>query len=118
MLTAPLAVLPEIGFVEGENGYVLPFNMKNIDVQKIYAKIPKFEVVPCKNADIVKKWRKVLGKSQPTNHYHPDTEFVEVVVVENYGDLELNRNMNVGERVKMRAERAIMLMNRGVVEKA
>ena len=118
VLTTPLAVLPEIGFVEGENGYVLPFDMKNIDVQKIYAKIPKFEAVPCKNADIVKKWRKVLGKSQPTNHYHPDTEFVEVVVVENYGDLELNRNMNVGERVKMRAERAIMLMNRGVVEKA
>ena len=118
VLTTPLAVLPEIGFVEGENGYVLPFDMKNIDVQKIYAKIPKFEAVPCKNADIVKKWRKVLGKSQPTNQYHPDSEFVEVVVVENYGDLELNRNMNVGERVKMRAERAIMLMNRGVVEKA
>ena len=118
VLTTPLAVLPEIGFVEGENGYVLPFDMRNIDVQKIYAKIPKFEAVPCKNADIVKKWRKVLGKTQPTNQYHPDTEFVEVVVVENYGDLELNRNMNVGERVKMRAERAIMLMNRGVVEKA
>ena len=118
VLTTPLAVFPEIGFVEGENGYVLPFDMRNIDVQKIYAKIPKFEAVPCKNADIVKKWRKVLGKTQPTNQYHPDTEFVEVVVVENYGDLELNRNMNVGERVKMRAERAIMLMNRGVVEKA
>lgn len=118
VLTTPISVLPEIGFVNGENGYCLPFDMKNIDVKTIAAKIPKFEPLPCKNDELVKKWRKVLGNSKPTNQYRPDTEFVEVVVVENYGDLELNRNMVVGERVKMRSERALMLMNRGLVEKA
>ena len=53
----------------------------------------------------------------PFNTYHPNTEFVDVVVIENYGDLELGRNMSVGERVTMRAERAIMLINRGLVDK-
>lgn len=118
VLTTPLTVLPEIGFKEGENGYTLPFDMKDIDVQKIYRDIPKFTPLPSKNAEITKTWRKLLGKSKPTHAYKPDTDFVKVVVVENYGDLELNRNMRVGEVVTMRAERAIMLINRGLVAKA
>ena len=117
VLTTPLSVLPEIGFVNGQNGYCLPFEMKNIDVKEIYSKIPKFEPLPCRNTELVKKWRKVLGDTKPLNTYHPNTEFVDVVVIENYGDLELGRNMSVGERVTMRAERAIMLINRGLVDK-
>ena len=118
VLTTPISVLPEIGFVDGQNGYVLPFDMENIDVQKIYSKIPKFEPIPCKNTELVKKWRKVLDKSKPTNSYRPDTEFIKVVVVEEYGDLELNKNMHVGETATMRKERALLLMARGYVEKA
>lgn len=118
VLTTPISVLPEIGFREGENGYTLPFDMKNIDVEKIYNEIPSFEPVPSKNKDIVKAWKKHLGNTKPKNAYSPDTEFIDVVVVRDYGDIELNRNMVAGEKVKMRRERAIMLMNRGVVEKA
>lgn len=118
VLTTPIAVLPEIGFQEGVNGWIVPFNIKDADVTKYYEQIPESFEKPNRNDEIVKKWRKVLGNSKPTNQYRPDTEFVEVVVVENYGDLELNRNMVVGERVKMRSERALMLMNRGLVEKA
>ena len=118
VLTTPIAVLPEIGFEEGKNGYTIPFDMKDVDVEKIYKKIPKFEPVPCKNNEIIKKWRKVLGNTKPEHKYKADTEFVKVVIVEAYGDLELGRNMNPGEVVTMRRDRAIMLMNRGKVEKA
>lgn len=118
VLTTPLSVLPEIGFKEGENGYTLPFDMKDIDVQKIYRDIPKFTPLPSKNAEILKQWKKLLGNSKPTHSYKPDTDFIKVVVIENYGDLELNRNMRVGETVVMRSERAIMLINRGLVAKA
>jgi glycosyltransferase involved in cell wall biosynthesis len=115
VLTTPLSVLPEIGFAEGENGYVLPFDMKNIDINKIYSQIPKFEARRSRNNDIIKQWRKVLGNTKPKNRYNPNTEFIDVTVIECYGDLELNRNMTVGERVRMRKDRAIMLMNRGLV---
>ena len=118
VLTTPISVLPEIGVTDGQNGYVLPFDMKNIDVDKIYSQIPKFEPRECQNKSIIKKWRKVLGNTKPTKSYRPDTEFIEVTVIENYGDLELARNMQVGERVSMRRDRAILLMNRGLVVKS
>ena len=118
VLTTPLSVLPEIGFEEGKNGYMIPFDMQNIDVKKIYSHIPQFEPVPCKNNDIIKSWKKVLGNTKPTRSYKPNTEFIDVVVTESYGDLELGRNMRVGERVTMRRDRALMLMGRGLVDKA
>lgn len=117
VLTTPLSVLPEIEFKEGINGYTLPFDMKDIDVKKIYEHIPKFTPIPNRNHDIVKKWRKELGNTKPTKAYKPDTEFIEVVVTESYGDLELGRNMRVGEKATMRRERALMLMGRGLVDK-
>ena len=116
VLTTPLSVLPEIGFKNGENGYVLPFDMKNIDVNEIYAKIPKFEPIPCDNANIIKKWKKHLGKSSPTHSYKTGNDLVKVVVVEGYGDLELGRNLIPGDVVTMRRERAMMIIGRGYAE--
>lgn len=117
VLTTPIAVLPEIGFQEGVNGWIVPFNIKDADVTKYYEQIPESFEKPNRNDEIVKKWRKVLGNTKPSKKYVPDTEFVKVVVTENYGDLELGRNMTKGEVVTMRAERAIMLINRGYAEK-
>ena len=116
VLTTPLSVLPEIGFKNGGNGYVLPFDMKNIDVNEIYAKIPKFEPIPCDNANIIKKWKKHLGKSSPTHSYKTGNDLVKVVVVEGYGDLELGRNLIPGDVVTMRRERAMMIIGRGYAE--
>jgi len=116
VLTTPLEVLPEIGFVEGQNGYVIPFDMENIDVQKIYSKIPKFEPVPCNNTNIVKMWKKHLGKMTPTHAYKIGGDMVEVIVTEGYGDLELGRNLIPGDRVKMRRERAMLIIGRGFAE--
>ena len=70
--------------------------MKDVDVQKIYEQIPQFEPVPCRNKDIIKRWRKSLGNTKPKNTYQKEDSLVTVVVVENYGDLELGRNMTVG----------------------
>lgn len=117
VLTTPIAVLPEIGFEEGKNGYTLPFDMKDLDVDKIYNEIPKFEPVPSKNKEIIKKWRKYLGNTKPKNTYKKEDGLVTVIVVQNYGDLELGRNMTIGEVATMRRERAILLINRGMVEK-
>ena len=117
VLTTPLSVLPEIGFEDSKNGYLLPFDMKDVDVRKFYENIPNFEPRTCKNDEIIKQWRSVLGNTKPKGDYLPDFDFLDVVIVEEYNDLELGRALRVGERVRMRKERAIMLINRGLVAK-
>jgi hypothetical protein len=117
VLTTPLPVLEEIGFVEGKHGYKIPFDMTDIDTDKIYNEIPSFEPRKSQNASIKKQWKKVLGNSKPTHSYKKDENFIKVVVIQDYGDLELKRNMTAGEVVVMRRDRAIMLINRGFVEK-
>lgn len=116
VLTTPISVLPEIGFVNGQNGYCLPFDMKNIDVQQIYSKIPKFEPIPCENNKLVKEWKKHLGKTEPTHSYQRGDDMITVRVVEGYGDLELGRNLIPGDVVKMRRERAMLIIGRGLGE--
>lgn len=116
VLTTPLAVLPEIGFVEGKNGYTLPFDMKDIDVEKIYEDIPKFVPVPCDNVNIKKKWKKYLGNTTPTRSYRMKSDIVTVKVIEGYGDLELGRNLIPGDVVQMRRERAMIIIGRGFGE--
>ena len=116
VLTTPLAVLPENGFVEGKNGYTLPFDMKDIDVEKIYEDIPRFVPVPCDNVNIAKKWKKYLGNTTPTRSYRMKSDIVTVKVIEGYGDLELGRNLIPGDVVQMRRERAMVIIGRGLGE--
>ena len=116
VLTTPLTVLPEIGFKDGVNGYCLPFDMKDIDVKKIYSNIPTFIPLQCKNTEIAKKWKKYLGNSEPTRSYKKGSDLVTIKVIEGYGDLELGRNLIPGDVVTMRRERALLIMNRGYGE--
>ena len=116
VITTPLSVLPEIGVVDGKNGYVLPFNMQNIDVQKIYNQIPRFVPVPCENDDIVEMWKKHLGKTEPTHAYKGGSDLITVKITQGYGDLELGRNMVPGDVVKMRRERALLIIGQGFGE--
>lgn len=118
VLTTPLSVLPEIGFVEGENGYTLPFDMNDVDVEKIYKDIPSFFPVPCKNSMIIKQWRKLLGNTKPTHSYTPGDDFIEVVAIQNYTDLELQRYVPMGEKLTMRKERALALISANLVGRA
>lgn len=116
VITTPLAVLPEIGVKDGLNGYVVPFDMKDIDVKKIYSEIPKFEAIKCDNPNIVKMWKKHLGKTTPTKAYKGSSNLVKVKVTQGYGDLELGRNMIPGEVVTMRKERAVLIIGQGYGE--
>jgi len=111
VLTTPISVLDEIGFKDGVNGYIVPFDVKEADVEKYYNKIPKFKALKNSNEDIIKQWQQLLGDSKPTGTYKPFSDFVKVVITESYGDLELGRNMMPGEIVNMRKERALLLIS-------
>ena len=118
VLTTPLEVLPEIGFKDGKNGYVIPFDMKDINVEKIYKCIPHFKALPCRNAELIKKWRELLGNTTPTHSYDPGDGFIEVVALQNYNDLELQRYIPIGTKLKMRKERALALISANLVGRA
>lgn len=116
VITTPLSVLPEIGVQDGKNGYVVPFDMKDIDVQKIYRQIPRFIPAKCENDEIVKMWKKHLGNTVPTRAYKGGSDLVTVKVTKGYGDLELGRNLIPGDVVKMRRERAMLIISMGYGE--
>ena len=117
VITTPVEVLEELGFQEGKDGYIVPFDMEKLDVER-FKKIPKpkFE---WNNEGIKEKWVEILGKSEPTGEYLKQGNMVSVEIIENYSDLELGREMKVGEVVTMRKARALLIVGcgKGVIVK-
>lgn len=117
VLTTPISVLPELGFKEGIHGWTVPFEIEKADVRKYYEDIPTPAPKKNKNKAIRKQWKEILGDSKPTHSYVPDNEFITVRINKGYGDLELGRFLQKGEVVRMRKERAMIIMNLGYAEK-
>jgi hypothetical protein len=117
VLTTPISVLPELGFKEGVHGWTVPFETEAADVRKYYEDIPTPAPKKNKNKEIRKQWKEILGDSKPTHSYVPDNEFITVRINKGYGDIELGRFLQKGEVVRMRKERAMIIMNLGYAEK-
>ena len=109
VITTPLPVLSEIGVKDGENGYVLPFDM-DFDVNKLL-EIPSFSYT-YNNRNIVMKWKKLLGNTKPTHSYKPD-ETVNVQILTQYTDMEMQKMVYPGEIYAMRKERALQIEGHG-----
>ena len=62
VLATPFPSLFEEGFVDGVNGYVIPYDM-NFDVEKLLT-IPKFNF-KYDNKAIIRQWKKLLGAPAP-----------------------------------------------------
>ena len=105
VLVTNFGTVKELGVKDGENGYIIPFDL-NFDIHKLL-NVPVFDYI-YNNKDIVKKWRKLLGNTQPKNDYHP--EKVEIIeVVQKYDDIILKRTMIPGSRFKVFESRAVRL---------
>lgn len=100
----------EMGIENGVNGYVLPFDMKNIPINDIYSNIPKVEFKPPKD-----KYNKLLINDPST--YKPN-ELVECVALRTYKDLELKESIQGGHKLpcKITLQRAEYLKSLGLVE--
>ena len=109
VITTPLPVLPEIGVIDGENGYVLPFDM-NFDVNKLL-EIPKVNYT-YNNRSIITKWKKLLGNTKPTRSYKPE-ETVNVEITKQYTDMEMQKMVYPGEIYPMRKDRAVQIEGHG-----
>ena len=117
IITTPIDVLNEIGFVEGEHGYIIPFNISDTSdrtLEQIVTEIPTpAELFPVGKE--IKKWRKVLGNTKPKHTYDP-TAFKTVKVIESYKDMALNRQLAVGEIYEMPLYRVQIVVDAGYCE--
>ena len=109
-ITTPIPSLYELGLVEGENGYVLPYNMENIDVEKLYNGVKKF-----KYKGLEDRYDELLDKSPRTYEIH--LENVEVKAITGYEDIELKRFIPGGTKfTTSRARADELIANKKVIE--
>ena len=109
VISTPITVLPEIGFQNEKNGYVVPFDM-DFDVKKLL-NVPKFEFKKT-NTESIRKWRTILGDKKPKHDYIPKN-LTMITATMDYYDTELKRAIKRGEEVMVTEDRAEMIKNAG-----
>lgn len=111
VIVTPCPAFLEVGVKDGENGFVVDFDMNNINIKKIYESSLKFKYEPLKD-----NYDKLLVKSKST--YKEDFKtIVKVQAIKDYYDLEYNKNISKTDEPyitnKIRAE---YLIDLGLVE--
>lgn len=105
-------VFKELGVINGENGFILDFKLKNIPINDIYDKKLKFEYKPKES-----NWEKFLEKGKSTYEEEKNMRVkVKCIRTAGYTDLELNRHINFNEEFEVEEERAEFLKNHNAVE--
>lgn len=112
VIVTPLEQNKDMGIVDGQNGYIVPFDVDNFDVKKIL-RIPRF-YYKHNNSEIIKQWRKLLGNTIPTGSYEP-CKNRKVEVIREYHDILLNETLKIGSKRIMAYERAMELAGKGFV---
>lgn len=117
VITTPIDVLPELGIKNGENGWIIPFDVDKLsdkEIEQIYHNIPICEQYEEKTDEIIKKWRKVLGKSKPTHSYkYDETQKSIICNVPSFLDVVLDKRFKKGEIQTTNQERAEKLVSQG-----
>lgn len=106
VITTDITILDEIGFTENVDGYIVPFG-GDMDVERFnYIPEPKFKY---DNKPIVEKWRRLLGKGNPT--YKPNVK--RMYIGTTFKDSATNRTYKIGTTVYMIAEIADKAISAG-----
>lgn len=113
VLTTPVEVLPELGVIDGVNGYILPFDG---DYEEIVDKIYKCPITGVKydfdNSAVVEQWRDLLGRHRKKSR----AAVVPVRVLQPYKDLTLGIETEKGMLLYMAKDRAAEAVKRKLVE--
>ena len=106
VIATPNEAFIEIGVKDGENGFVVDYDLNDVDVKKIYESDLKNKFkykVPADN------WKNILAKGEST--YKKDlTVIVKVMALKDYWDIELQKFITKGtifETNKIRAENLV-----------
>lgn len=101
VICTPFSTTEELGVKDGENGYIIPFDM-NFDVKRLLD-VPQFEY-SYDNKPIIAKWKKIIGSLKPKRNYKAP-EGVLVRVKSQYRDIVLNKQLYPGDVLRMKPER-------------
>lgn len=108
VICTPFDTTKELGVIDGENGYIIPYDL-DFDVNKLL-NVPKFKY-SWNNNKLRNKWRSLIGV--------PDPDFedgsVVVVVINDYNDLKLGKQLHRGYMTIMDNDRALELANKRLV---
>jgi glycosyltransferase involved in cell wall biosynthesis len=106
-ITTPLSVLPELGFVEGKQGFTVPFDVQKAESleNKLFTEYKPFKWRNS-NREIVKQWREVLGDTKPTRKYKPQRGLRWVRALLDFKDIQQNRDVKAGEVYQVPFKRA------------
>lgn len=107
VIVTPFPSGEEMGIKDGENGYVVPYDM-NFDVSKLL-NIPQF-TYEYDNKQIKRQWEKIFKQKQKKRSKW------EVQVIQKYHDVLFDKTMEVGEIVSMPVERAKKIIDLGYVK--
>ena len=103
VLGTPINSFKEQGLIDGKNCYYLPFDMKDIDIDKIVNNIPKYEGYIREDA-----WRKELANVK--SNYKEEEMKVKVKCTYSYDDVEIGRTIGLGEEFIVDKKRADVLL--------
>lgn len=112
VICTPFETINELGVKDGENGYIVPFNL-DFDVEKLL-KVPKFSY-EYDNLDIIKKWTAIFGTPDTFTRYKPPKTMI-VEVLRDYTDIVLDKLLYKSEIVEMSTERAYYLEDKRLVK--
>lgn len=105
VIVCPFESAYEMNIEDGKNGYIVPFDM-NFDVHRLL-NIPKFKY-QYDNDAIKAEWEKVLKKKRGRKK-----SGVNVTILKDYYDLQLKRNVESGEVIRVSLPRAGQLIING-----
>lgn len=110
VIVTPMPVIEELGIEDGVHGFVLPFEMEDIPIDRIRKGLKKFECKP-----LPADWEELLAKGP--NMYDPERDgMVTLRVKAAYYDVEIGKNVYPGSTVYTNKDRAKMLKSKGLCE--
>lgn len=110
VIVTDIRVLPEIGVMNGVNGFVLPLDMSEIPVEKIYKGLKKFKYTPLED-----KWDELLLPIPP-DYEEQMKQIVTVRCKHVFLDLERNVKAEYAEEWDCTRKRAEALFDLGLVD--
>ncbi len=119
VICTPLEILPEIGVMDGVNGYVIPFDGCVSDdlVGKIAGHVPKFKYSRAEqNKAIDAEWVEILGHT--SKRWEPIKTITDIEIVRPYFDTVLNRMTKAGEKLTVDPNRAEKIIFSGFAKVA
>lgn len=109
LLVTPIPSFKEQGLVDGENCYYLPFDMSNIDVEKIMNNIPQYDAYIKEDS-----WNKMLNNKKSTYQEELNkrylVEALPIYTEKEISDNELERIPHIGEQWIVSGERLDVLL--------